>query len=572
MTYRAPVEDYLFLLTHVVGLDQVTATDKFAEATPDMASAILTEAGRMCEDVLAPLQRAGDTHPAVLENGVVRTSPGFAEGYQAIADGGWVAISADPAYGGMGLPLCLTTAVNEMMSGACLSLQLNPLMTQGQIEALENHASDEIRQTYLPKLVSGEWCGTMNLTEAQAGSDVGALRSKAERNDDGSYSITGQKIFISWGDNDFTGNVCHLVLARLPDGGPGTKGISLFIVPKFIPDAEGNPGERNSLSVVSLEHKMGLHGSPTAVMQYDGAKGWLIGEEHDGIRCMFTMMNNARLGVGVQGIGAAEGAYQHALAYALERKQGRTPLHDGAGTILDHANVRRMMATMKADAFAARAIALANAVAIDMAHATGSSDWQARAAFLTPITKGFGTEIGINLANLGMQVHGGMGYIEETGAAQFLRDVRVTAIYEGTNGIQSMDLVGRKLADGGEAAAVLLDEIEEQAEAARQSLPDLAEPVWQATESLREATEWMVAQDNMNDRFAGSVPFLRAFARVLGGHYHLAAALAEGGDGSRTRLARFYIRALLPQYAAYLAHATLGATDLYALTEEDLGA
>ena len=277
MPYRAPVEEYQFIFDHVVGFEQVTATERFAEAAGDVAAAIVTEAGRMCEEVLAPVQRAGDLTPAHLDNGMVRTSPGFAEGYRAIAEGGWVSISADPAHGGMGLPMTLTTAVNEMMSAACLSLQLSPLMTQGQIEALEHHASDEIKALYLPKLVSGEWCGTMNLTEAQAGSDVGALRSKAEPNGDGTYAITGQKIFISWGDNDFSENVCHLVLARLPDAPKGTKGISLFMVPKFIPEADGTPGARNALKVVSLEHKMGLHGSPTCVMSYEGATGWLIG-------------------------------------------------------------------------------------------------------------------------------------------------------------------------------------------------------------------------------------------------------------------------------------------------------
>ncbi|MFB9151337.1 acyl-CoA dehydrogenase [Roseovarius ramblicola] len=572
MPYRAPIEDYRFLFEHVIGLQELAATDRFAEATPDMTTAILTEAGRMCEEVLAPLQRAGDLHPARLENGVVRTSPGFDDGYRAIATGGWIAISADPAHGGMGLPMMLTTAVNEMMAAACLSLQLAPLMTQGQIEALEHHASDELKALYLPKLVSGEWSGTMNLTESQAGSDVGALRTRAEPNDDGTYAITGQKIYISWGDNDFTENVCHLVLARLPDGVPGTKGISLFLVPRFIPDEGGAPGTQNSLSVVSLEHKMGLHGSPTCVMQYDGATGWLVGEPHNGMRAMFTMMNNARLGVGGQGVGAAEGAFQHALAYAQERRQGRTPVGDGSGTIIEHANVRRMLAQMRAETFAARAIALACAKATDMETATGADHWRARAALLTPIAKVFGTETGISVANTGVQLHGGMGYIEETGAAQYLRDVRVTAIYEGTNGIQAMDLVGRKLADGGEAAFALIDEIEAQAEAARAALPDLAGPVWQATESLREATDWMLAQSDMTERFAGAMPYLRGFARVLGGHYHLAAAQAEGGDGARTRLARFYITRLLPEHAGHFAHATAGAGDLYALTPSDFAA
>ncbi|NHQ73599.1 acyl-CoA dehydrogenase [Roseovarius gahaiensis] len=572
MPYRAPVDDYQFIFDHVVDLDQVSQTDRFSEATPDLTNAILTEAARMCEDVLHPLQRVGDQNPAYLENGVVRTPPGFADGYKAIATGGWVSISAAPAHGGMGLPMALTTAVNDMISSACLSIQLNPLMTQGQIEALEHHASDAIKDVYLPKLVSGEWCGTMNLTEAQAGSDVGALRTKADPNGDGTYAITGQKIYISWGDNDFTENVCHLVLARLPDGPAGTKGISLFLVPKYIPDDTGQPGQANSLSVVSLEHKMGLHGSPTCVMQYDGATGWLIGKEHDGMRAMFTMMNNARLGVGGQGIGVAEGAYQHALAYALDRIQGRTPIDGGTGAIVDHADVRRMLMTMKADAFAARAIALACAVAIDMETATGTAEWAARAAFLTPIAKAFGTDTGIAVADMGVQVHGGMGYIEETGAAQYLRDVRVSAIYEGTNGIQAMDLVARKLSDGGEAAHALIDEIEAQAEAARSTLPDLAEPVWQASETLREGLDWMLARSDLNQRFAGAVPFLRAFARVLGAHYHLAAALAEGGTGPRSALARFYLARLLPEHEGLLAHATAGTDGLYALSPEDLSA
>lgn len=570
MPYKAPLDEYQFLFDHIVGFSKVTQTDRFTETTPDLVSAILGEAGKLCEEVLAPVQRAGDQHPAVLENGVVRTSPGYAEAYNAIAEGGWVSIAAGPDYGGMGLPMTLTTAVNEMMSAACLSLQLNPLMTQGQIEALEHHASDEIKAVYLPKLISGKWCGTMNLTEPQAGSDVGALRSTAKENGDGTYAITGQKIYISWGDNDFSENVCHLVLARLPDGVPGTKGISLFLVPKRLPDENGDAGIANSLKVVSLEHKMGLHGSPTAVMQYDGATGWLVGEPHDGMRAMFTMMNNARLGVGGQGIGGAEGAYQHALAYAKDRKQGKSTIENATGTILDHADVRRMLSTMKADIFAARAIALSNAVAIDMANATGDRDWQARAALFTPITKAFGTDVGIDVANLGIQVHGGMGFIEETGAAQYLRDVRVTAIYEGTNGIQSMDLVGRKLMDGGTAVRALLDEISETVIGLQKSHPDLSTALLVALEKLRKTTEWMLSQKDMADRFAGAVPYLRGFARVLGGYYHLCAAAHEKGDGARTRLATFYIHSLLPEYSGLLAQAMQGADDLYALDLEEL--
>ncbi|NVK16754.1 MAG: acyl-CoA dehydrogenase [Rhodobacteraceae bacterium] len=565
MTFRAPVSEYEFLLNHVVGYDSIPATDRFAEATSDTVSAILTEAGKLCDEVMAPLQRNGDLHPARLENGVLRTSPGFADGYQAICDGGWVGISAAEEFGGMGLPQTVAVAVYEMMAGACLSLQLAPLLSQGQIEALEHHASDAIKELYLPKLISGEWSGTMNLTEPQAGSDVGALTSKAEPNGDGTFAVTGQKIFISWGDTDFCGNICHLVLARLPDGVPGTKGISLFLVPKYLPDAEGNPGKANDLKVVSLEHKMGLHGSPTCVMQFDGATGWLVGPEHGGMAAMFTMMNNARLGVGGQGVGAGEGAYQHALAYALERKQSKT----ASGFIADHADVRRMLMEMKADLFASRAILMACARAIDMHTATGGSDWAARAAFLTPIAKAFGTDTGMRVSETGVQVYGGMGFIEESGAAQYYRDVRVTAIYEGTNGIQSMDLVARKMMDGGEMAFALIDEIEEQAERARATHPNMAESVWQACESLREATEWLVSQQDMQDRFAGSVPYLRAFARVLGGHYHLAAAMADQG-GPREKLARFYITRMLPEHSALLAHAQAGAEGTFALSLDEL--
>jgi len=564
MTYRAPLDEFQLLLNKVVGFPAVAETERFAEATPDMVGAILSEAGKLCEDILAPLNRSGDLDPSVLENGKMRTSAGFADGYKAIAEGGWISTAASPDYGGMGLPMTVTTVVNDMMSSACLSLQLNPLMTQGQIEALEHHASDAVKDLYLPKLITGEWAGTMNLTEPQAGSDVGALSSKATDNGDGTYSVTGSKVFISWGDNDFTGNVCHLVLARLPDGVPGTKGISLFLVPRNIPDAAGEPGVANNLKVVSVEHKMGLHGSPTCVMSFEGATGWLIGAPHDGMRAMFTMMNNARLGVAIQGIGVAEGAYQHALTYANERKQGRTP----EGTIIGHADVRRMLATMKAETFAARAIGLSLAVAIDMSNATGDADWASRAAFFTPIAKAFGTDTGIDVANMGIQVHGGMGFVEETGAAQYLRDVRVTAIYEGTNGIQAMDLVGRKLMDGGEAAGRLLDEIEAFAEAARATIPDLAEPVWQASESLREAVETLVTRD-MADRFGGAVPFLRAFARVLGGYFHLRAAIAEPGTATE-RLARFYITRLLPEHIGLLSHALEDTAALMAITPEDL--
>lgn len=567
MPYRAPVRDIRFILDHVVGFAEVAATDRFAAATPDLAHAILTEAGRLSTDILAPLNRVGDQHPARLENGTVVSSPGFAEGYRAIADGGWVGMAASPDHGGMGLPISLTLGVDEMMSGACLALHLKPLLTKGQIEALEHHASDEMKALYLPRLTSGEWSGTMNLTEPHAGSDVGALRTKAVPNGDGTYAITGQKIFITWGDSDLTPNICHLVLARLPDGAEGTKGISLFMVPKLIPDAKGQPGERNSLRVVSLEHKLGIHGSPTCVMEYSGARGWLVGAPHRGMAAMFTMMNNARLSVAAQGVGLAEAALQHAQAYAEARHQGATPLSPD-GPILDHADVRRMLATARAEVFAARAISLACAKATDMATATGSADWQARAALLTPIAKAYGTDVACEVASLGVQVHGGMGFIEETGAAQYLRDARILPIYEGTNGIQAMDLVGRKLADGGEAAFRLIDEVQRGAEAGRARLPDLAGEVWQAAEALREGTEAVLALP-LNDRFAGATPYLRAFARVLGGQAHLKAALADPG---REALARVMVRRLLPELGGLLAQAKEGAAGLYAVGSGDLAA
>jgi alkylation response protein AidB-like acyl-CoA dehydrogenase len=561
MPYRAPLADFRLLMSSVTGFPAVAATERFADATPDLIEAILSEAARLSEETLAPLQRVGDKHPAHVENGVVRTSPGFAEGFRAIADGGWVGMAAPQAHGGMGLPQTVAMAINEMMASACISLQLKPMLTQGQIEALEHHASDDLKALYLPKLISGEWSGTMNLTEPQAGSDMAALRSKAEPNGDGTYAVSGQKIYITWGDDDFSENICHLVLARLPDAPAGVKGISLFLVPKLIPDAAGKPGLRNSLKFVSLEHKLGLHGSPTAVMQYDGATGWLVGQEHKGMAAMFTMMNNARLGVGMQGVGIAEAALQQALAYAADRKQG-------GGAIINHADVRRMLAGMRADTFSARAIGLSCAVAIDMATATGSAEWQARAAFLTPIAKAFGSDVGSDVAQMGIQVHGGMGFVEETGAAQYARDVRITTIYEGTNGIQAMDLTGRKMMDHGEAAFRLIAEVQAGAQAARAHHPDLATDLWNAAEALREATDLLVAQD-LTDRFAGAVPYLRAFARVLGGHFHLATAMA---DETRLPLARIAILRQLPEVSGLLAQARAGADDLMALTPADLAA
>ncbi len=562
MTYQAPTKDLQFVLDKIVDYSAVAETQRFAEAGEDVAKAILEEAGRITAEVIDPTRRESDLEPSRLENGVVRTAPGLKTAYDAIAEGGWVGLAASTEHGGMGLPQTLNTAVNEMLSSGSVSLQVKSLLSQGQIEALEHHASDEIKALYLPKLNSGIWSGTMNLTEPQAGSDVGALTSQATDNGDGTWSVTGQKIYISWGDSDLVENVCHLVLARTPDAPKGTKGISLFMVPKFIPDEDGNLGAANALRVVSLEHKMGLHGSPTAVMSFEGAKGWMVGEELGGMAAMFTMMNAARLGVGAQGIGVAEAAYQHAAAYARDRKQGRV---GGTGTIIEHPDVKRMLATMKAEIFAARSIALSCAVSIDMGVAQDDAAWRARAAFLTPIAKTYGTDVGWRVADMGVQIHGGMGYIEESGAAQYLRDVKITQIYEGTNGIQAIDLVGRKLADGGEAAFQLIEEIESTAEVARKQLPVLGEAVWSAAETLRETTEWMVASE-METRLGGATEYLAAVARVLGAWFHLKAALE---DKDCQPLAKVYMARVLPLAEAHLTSARAGMTDLGELTAED---
>lgn len=552
MRYRAPLKEIKATLA-ALGHGRLPATGHFPDLSPETQDAILTEAARLAEEVLAPLNRLGDQHPARLENGIVRTPPGFAEGYRAIADGGWVGITASPEFGGMGLPVTLNACVNEMLGSGCLALQLCILLSQGQIEALERHASPEIKAVYLPKLVSGQWTGTMNLTEPQAGSDVGALRTRAAAAGDGTYRITGQKIFITWGDHDIAENVCHLVLARLPDAPPGTRGISLFLVPKRLPDSEGRPGAANSLRVISLEHKMGLHGSPTAVMEYDGATGWLIGEEQDGMAAMFTMMNSARLGVGIEGVAVAEAAFQSAFVYARERRQGRTAT--GAPTIIGHPDVRRSLMTMAALTGTARAICLDCALAIDMSNVTGDPAWTARAALLTPIAKAFSTDIGCEVAELAMQVHGGIGYMEESGIPQFYRDVRVTPIYEGTNGVQAADLVGRKLADGGAALHALIDELEAGAQTST------AASLLSATEALRVATRWMVDAP-MADRLAGSTPFLRAVALILGGHHLLRAA---GSDPFRQGIARFHLEQLLPMAEPLLRSAREGTDTLLAL-------
>ncbi|MCI4663450.1 MAG: acyl-CoA dehydrogenase [Neomegalonema sp.] len=572
--YAAPLADIKATLEQMIEAGRLSQTELFADATPETVEAVVAEAAKLAESAMAPINHSGDQEGSRLENGVVRTPTGYKEAYAQIAEGGWVGMAADPEHGGMGLPITVMSAVNEMMASANLSLSLCPLLSQGAIEALEKHGTPEQKALYLPKLISGEWNGAMNLTEPQAGSDVGALRTKAEPVGDGSYRIEGGKIWISWGDNDCASSTVHLVLARLPGAPAGSRGISLFVVPKFLPNADGGLGERNALKVVSLDHKMGLHGSPTCVMAYEGATGWLVGEENKGLACMFTMMNNARLGVGIEGVGIAEMATQKAMAFAMERRQGKTPTQDGQGTIVEFADVRRMLMDMASLTQAARAIAYACAFQLDMARAAPTAEARADAAamgaFLTPLAKAFGTDVGIEVAQLGVQVHGGMGFIEETGAAQYSRDVRVTAIYEGTNGIQAMDLVGRKLADGGAAAERALGAAAELATAMAAGAAALQGPAMALAEAVgaaRETTRWML-EAAPNDRAAGGVDYLRLLSLTFGGMYLLRAA--KGGDPRRVALARSFAARRLPEVKALAVRATQGAEDLYALDAQTL--
>ena len=548
MPYRAPAAELRFLLTQVAGIAALAGTGRFADLSADTVGAVLEGAGALCDSALVPVNRAGDLQPARLEGGRVVSPPGFAAAYRAIAAGGWIGIAADPAQGGMGLPFALATAVNDMMAGACLALQLNPLLTQGQIEAIATHADPSLRALVLPRLIAGDWSGTMNLTEPQAGSDVGALTTRAEPAGDGTFRVTGQKIYITWGDCDFVENVSHLVLARLPDAPAGSRGISLFWVPRDLPG-----GGANALRAVGLEHKLGLHGSPTAVMAYEGARGWLVGPAGGGLAAMFTMMNNARVGVAAQGVGIAEAAFQQARAHARDRVQG-------GGPIIAHPEVRRMLATMQAEVLAARTIMLDCALAIDMAAATGDAGWAARAGVLTPIAKAFCTDTGHDVAQMGVQVHGGAGYIEQTGAAQFVRDVRVTQIYEGTNGIQALDLAGRKLSDGGAAVLAVIAGVEA---AARAAAPALGAPVLAAAGALRAATLALIARP-VAHRGGAAAAYLRACARVLGAGAHLRAAAAEP---ARAPLAAFYIARLLPEHAGLLAAVADDPATLSALGE-----
>jgi acyl-CoA dehydrogenase len=561
MTYRAPVADIAFALKHATGFAPALAQGLYGDLAEDLVDAVLGEAGRFATDVLAPLNVIGDRHGTPFRDGTVTTAPGWRQAYRDWAAAGWNGLAAPSQWGGQELPQAINAACLEMWNSACMAFGIGPVLTMAGVDALAHHGSDALKRIYLPKLISGEWMGTMQLTEPQAGSDVGALRSRAERAPDGSYRITGQKIFITYGEHDFTDNIIHLVLARLPDGPPGTRGISLFLVPKFAVNPDGSLGARNDVRAHSVEHKLGIHGSPTCTMVYGdqgGATGFLIGEEHRGMACMFTMMNQARLAVGLQGVAIAERATQQALAYARERRQGRAAgAGDGMSPIIAHPDVKRMLMTMRALTRAARAICYATAVALDRARlgadpATRQAAHE-RASLLTPAAKAFATDIGCEVASLGLQVHGGMGYVEETGAAQHFRDARIAPIYEGTNGIQAIDLVTRKLPlAGGAAVKAYLDELRRTV-AAVDAINDPAfgwtgVRLGEALDSLERATQWLQARPQQDEALAGATPYLRLFATAAGGTLLAEEALAAtrltadatADPPARIAIARFF--------------------------------
>ncbi|AWK86475.1 acyl-CoA dehydrogenase [Azospirillum thermophilum] len=594
--YTAPVDDLRFVLNEVVGLDAIAALPNCESAAPDLVDAVLEEAGRFASGVLAPLNRVGDKEGSKLENGVVRTPAGWKEAYTQFAEAGWNSLPFEPEYGGQGLPWTVAFAVNEMWQAANLSFGLCPLLNQGAVDLLTEHGSAEQKSVYLSKMISGEWTGTMNLTEPQAGSDLAAVRTKAVRAEDGSYRITGQKIFITYGEHDLTENIVHLVLARLPDAPAGIKGISLFIVPKFLPKADGTPGERNDLRCASLEHKLGIMASPTAVMAYGdngGAVGFLVGEENRGIEYMFTMMNNARLGVGIQGVAIAERAYQQARDFAKTRVQSKD-LADGKGgpvAIIRHPDVRRMLLDMRAKTEAARALALFAGTQLDISRHHPEPAVRAAAAarvdVLTPIVKAWSTDIGCEVASTGVQIHGGMGFIEETGAAQHYRDARITPIYEGTNGIHANDLTFRKTGrDKGTSAKALIADMRATADALASLPGDDAVVIRNALnagiEALEQAVAWVVAtqaEGDLQGAAAGAVAYLRLWGTVAGG-WMLARSAIKALEGLQrpganasfleTKLvtARFYAEQILTPAPALLPTIVTARNTVMALSEE----
>lgn len=589
--YKAPIKDMQFVLDHVSRMPQLSQLSTFEDASADMVSAILEEAGRVSAAVVAPTNITGDQQGVRLEGSKVIIPEGFADAYQQYAEGGWGSLQFDPEYGGQGLPYSLSIPVMEMWQSANLAWGLCPLLSQGAVEALSINGCEQLKQTYLPKLISGEWVGTMNLTEPNAGSDLSVLRCKAEPEGD-HYRIRGQKIFITWGDHEMAENVIHLVLARLPDAAPGVRGISLFLVPKFQLDEQGNPGEPNDVQVTALEHKLGIHASATCVMAFgerEGSIGYLVGEEGKGLACMFTMMNNARLAVGLQGVAVSERAYQQALWFAGDRVQGKAEGYSEAGPILRHADVRRMLLNMKALTEAGRALTYDACASLDFAHALEDAEAaakeKARAAYLTPIVKGWCTEVAQEVTSLGIQVHGGMGYIEETGAAQFYRDARILPIYEGTNGIQALDLVGRKtLFDKGQAAQGIFQEIAEVVEQARASADfnQQGEQLAAALQAARQATDALLSQSASDAQYANSVAFnyMMMMGTLCGGWELLKSALAaaeriaQGESDSflqaKQLTAAFYLDHLLPRCHSYANTCAAGSRSLLALQDEHL--
>jgi alkylation response protein AidB-like acyl-CoA dehydrogenase len=542
MSYRAPIADMRFALEAAADLWRVRESGRFADLDEDLLAAILDGAAALASETLAPLNRSGDRAGVTLSDGVVTSAPGFKQAFSEFAAAGWQGLTADPLFGGQGLPRAVALCVFEMIHAANMSFGLCPMLTLGAIEAIETHGAPDQKELYLAKLISGEWTGTMNLTEPQAGSDLGALTTKAAPQTDGSYLITGQKIFITWGEHDLTDNIIHLVLARIEGAPAGSKGISLFIVPKFR-DADGS---RNAVRCIGLEEKMGIHASPTCTMAYEGATGWLIGEENRGLAAMFTMMNAARINVGVQGVAIAEAAYQKALAYAYERKQG-------GAFIIEHPDVRRMLMTMKAKIQAGRAICYATAVAVDAGD-------KPREDLLTPIAKAWCTDLGVEAASLGVQVHGGMGYVEEGGAAQFYRDARIAPIYEGTNGIQALDLIGRKLqGDSGAAMRALI------AEARSVDAPHLGA----AVDALAQATDFML-QAPRADAQAGASAYLALAGDVIGAAL-LAQGLTRAPNAGQATLLNFYGETILSAAPGRLASIKLGADALASLPLEGGG-
>ena len=589
MTYTAPVNDIMLALKTAGDLDGLIARGIYGGLDEDTVRAVIEEAGKFGSEVLAPLNKVGDKTGSKLVDGKVVTPPGWKEAYKAFADGGWVSLPGDEKWGGQGLPEVVSMTACEIWNAANLGFGLCPMLSQGAVDALVSHGSDYLQKTYVPKLVSGEWTGTMNLTEPQAGSDLGALRTRAERQADGTYRIFGTKIFITYGEHELTDNIVHLVLARLPDAPSGTRGISLFVVPKYLVNADGSIGARNDVVCAGLEHKLGIHASPTCVMKYgekDGAVGWVVGEENRGLNVMFIMMNAARLGVGMQGVALADRATQWAIAYAKERKQGRTATTKGTdmAPIIEHADIRRTLLTMQSMTQAARMICVATAAALDVSNLAPSeaerAQAAARAALLTPIAKAFSTDIGCEVSSMGVQIHGGMGFIEETGAAQFYRDARILPIYEGTNGIQSIDLVTRKLPlEGGKVVAAYIAELEKTVADVKASnqpaFGRMAERLGEAVVALKEATMWLggALAKNQEAALAGATPYLRLFGLAAGGAYLARGALAAAREGHSSHAiaqARFFAENLLTAAGGLATTVTSGGDVVLETTAERL--